>query len=93
MSRSEYVASAGWLLSCSPPARLWSQLARRKPIRRARAAPGGVRSGTGSDQGGRLFDAQGHIVQEIVTNCGGCFTAPVCTAAEMVRKAQVQEVP
>jgi len=91
MSRPEYVASAGWLSPCSPPARRWSQLARRKPIRRARAAPDGVQTGTGSDQGGQLFDAQGHIGQEILTNFGGCFTAPIRTTAEMVQKAQLQE--
>jgi len=56
-----------------------------------RAAPGGVRTGTGSDHGGRLFDAQGRIVQEILTNCGGCFTTPIRTTAEMVQKAQLQE--
>jgi len=91
MSCPEYVAPAGWLSSRSSPARRSSQLARRKPNRRARAAPDGVQTGTGSDQGGQLFDAQGHIGQEILTNFGGCFTAPIRTTAEMVQKAQLQE--
>jgi hypothetical protein len=30
--------------------------------------------------------------KRIVTNCGGCFTAPIRTTGEMVQKAQLQEV-
>jgi hypothetical protein len=86
----EYVASAGWLSSVRR-LRGYGRNSRGASRTDGRAAPGGVRTGSGSDHGGRLFDAQGLIVQEILTNCGGCFTAPIRTTAEMVQKAQLQE--
>jgi len=54
MSCPEYVASAGWLSSCSPPARLWSQLA-------AQAEPTGVQLPVAFEQGLGLITVDGSL--------------------------------
>jgi hypothetical protein len=79
------------LSSRSPPARLWPQLARRKPTGGRAQLPAAFEQGLGLIKVDNSLMLRATSVKEILTNGDGCFTVPIRTTGEMVQKAQLQE--